>query len=51
MQSLQVNFLLALLSPEGFAPTWNNLENYKSLIHQVAKEWGLDEFPALEIPQ
>jgi hypothetical protein len=46
---LQVNFLVALLNPEGFAPTWNDLAAYRALIQQVATEWGLEEFPTLEM--
>jgi hypothetical protein len=43
------NFLTALLNPDGFAPTWKDLSLYRSVIQQIAKEWGLDEFPPLEM--
>lgn len=46
---LQVNFLAVLLNPEGFAPMWKDLSAYRAVIQQVAKKWGLEEFPALEM--
>lgn len=50
-QSLNVNFLAALLSPEGFAPPWKDISKYQDLIFQVAREWGLEEYPSLEVSQ
>jgi len=48
-RTLQINFLTALLSPEGFAPPWTDLITYRDLILDVAKDWGLEGFPALEL--
>ncbi len=48
-QLLRVNFLTALLNPDGFAPMWQDLSSYRTLIQKVAVEWGLDKFPALEM--
>jgi hypothetical protein len=48
-QLLQVNFLTALLNPDGFAPMWKDLSAYHTLIREVAEKWGLDKFPALEM--
>ena len=48
-RSLRVNFLHALLSPEGFAPAWTNLDGYRALIAEVTRAWGLDEGCTLDV--
>lgn len=48
-RSLDVNFLHALLSPEGFAPAWTDLDGYRALIAEVTRAWGLNESCTLDV--
>jgi hypothetical protein len=50
-RGLRVNFLQALLSRDGFAPDWPDLEmeKYRALIHEVADDWGLSAGCSLEV--
>lgn len=48
-RGLRVNFLQALLSRDGFAPDWPDLEKYQALIQEVSDEWGLSSGCSLEV--
>ena len=48
-RGLRVNFLQALLSRDGFAPDWPDLEKYQALIREVSDEWGLSSGCSLEV--
>lgn len=48
-RGLRVNFLQALVSQEGFAPAWLDLEKYCALIDEVSKSWGLSAGCPLEV--
>lgn len=48
-RGLRVNFLRALLSGDGFAPDWPDLEKYQALIHEVSDAWGLSSSCPLEV--